>query len=288
MKFSRLILPCILLVLTHVCTAEEAAVRPLKAIFPVTCVSPGLANALAKKFETDYKTPVKVISLCTGDAISFIKDHAGTEEEVVDVMLGHDQDAEMRFVKEGYAVNFRPVCYSDFVLVGPKDDPANIKGTKNVLDALKKIAATKSVFCTRADSSGTHMLEMRLWKMANTVPSGDWYLPTKVGTSETLIIAARKKAYFISHWASFSEMTETVDLVPLVEDTARLFTNYDAVALNPEMFPHVNYVTAMQFIGFLTSPSIQKFIGEFGIEKYYRPAFKPLAVRMNQQQKEKK
>jgi tungstate transport system substrate-binding protein len=266
--------------------AQENAPRELKVIFPVTCVSPGLANGLAKLFETQYKIPVKVISLCTGDAIHFIKDHEGIED--VDVMLGHEPDEETQFMKDGFAVNLRPVCYSDFVLVGPADDPAKIKGMKDVLKALQRIAATKSNFCSRADSSGTHGLEMRLWKMAKINPEGDWYIKTKVGTSETLNIAARKKAYTISQWASYKEMLETIDLAVMVEDTTKLFTNYDAMAINPERFPKANYVTAMLFIGFLTSPDIQKYIGEFGIEKYHRPAFIPLAVKTNQQQKGKK
>ena len=286
MKILFSIVFCLFLIWPHSIQAQVNAPRELKAIFPVTCVSPGLANGLAKLFETQYKIPVKVISLCTGDAIHFIKEHEGIED--VDVMLGHEPDEEAQFIKDGFAVNLRPVCYSDYVLVGPADDPAKIKGMKDVLKALQRIAATKSNFCSRADSSGSHGLEMRLWKMAKINPEGDWYIKTKVGTSETLNIAMRKKAYFISHWASYAEMVETVDLVPLVEDTAKLFTNYDVMAINPERFPKVNYVSAMLFIGFLTSPDIQKYIGEFGIEKYHRPAFVPLAVKTNQQQKGKK
>lgn len=286
MKIMFSILFCLFLVWPQSVQAQENAPRELKAIFPVTCVSPGLANGLAKLFETQYKIPVKVISLCTGDAIHFIKDHEGIED--IDVMMGHEPDEEAQFIKDGFAVNLRPVCYSDFVLVGPADDPAKIKGMKDILKALQRIAATKSNFCSRADSSGTHGLEMRMWKMAKINPEGDWYIKTKVGTSETLNIAARKKAYTISHWASYKEMLETIDLAVMVEDTTKLFTNYDAMAINPERFPKVNYVTAMLFIGFLTSPDVQKYIGEFGIEKYHRPAFIPLAVKTNQQQKGKK
>jgi tungstate transport system substrate-binding protein len=269
--------------------AAENPSRELKVIFPVTCVSPGLANGLAKKFETEYKIPVKAISLCTGDAVKVIRNHQGTSDvDDVDAMMGHDQEAEEQLIKDGYAVNFRQVCYSDFVLVGPKEDPAKVKGVKDALEALKMIAKAKANFCSRDDSSGTNMLEMRLWKMAKMKPEGDWYIKTRVGTSETLVIAAKKRAYFITQWASFTQMQETVDLVPLVEDTTKLFTNYDIMAINPEKFPKVNYVPAMLFIGFLTSPDIQKYIAEFGIEKFHRQSFIPLAVKMNKQQKEKK
>jgi tungstate transport system substrate-binding protein len=280
------ILTSLFLVLPRGIQAQENSSRELTVMFPVTCVSPGLSNGLAKLFEAQYKIPVKTITLCTGDAIHFVKEHEGAEEP--DAMIGHEPDAEEQFVKDGFAVNLRPVCYSDFILVGPKDDPAKIKGMKNVLKALERIATTKANFCSRADSSGTHGLEMRLWKMAKIKPDGEWYIKTKVGTSETLIIASKKKAYFISHWASYSEMAETVDLVPMVEDTERLFTNYDIMAINPARFPKVNYVSAMLFIGFLTSPDVQKYIGEFGLEKYHRPAFIPLAVKTPLQQKEKK
>ena len=271
----------------HGLKAAENAPRELKVIFPVTCVSPGLANGLVKLFETQYKLPVKMYSLCTGDAIKFLKQHEGVDD-TIDVMLGHEPDEEAQFIKDGYAVNFRQVCYSDFVLVGPKEDPAKVKGMKDVLKALEQIAKTKSLFCSRADSSGTNGLEMRMWKMAKINPDGDRYIRTRLGTSETLVIAARKRAYTISQWASFAQMQETVDLVPVVEDPSKLFTNYDAMALDPGRFPNVNYVTAMQFIGFLTSRETQKYIAEFGIEKFHRQSFIPLAVKFPQQQKGKK
>jgi tungstate transport system substrate-binding protein len=268
--------------------AQDSLSRELRVIFPVTCVSPGLAKGLATLFETEYKIPVKIITLCTGDAIHFIKEHEGVED--VDAMIGHEPEAEEKFIKDGFAVNLRPVCFSDFVLVGPPDDPAKIKGLTNVLEALKKIADAKANFCSRADSSGTHGLEMRLWKMAAIKPEGDWYIRTMVGTESTLLIAAKKKGYFIAHWASFAQMAESkmVDLIPMVEDKDRLFTNYDILAMNPERFPKANYVTAMLFIGFLTSRDIQKYIAGFGSDKFGRPAFLPLAVKTYQPQKERK
>lgn len=266
--------------------AEEDPSRELRIVFPVTCVSPGLAKALVDSFESEYKIPTKMYSLCTGDAIKFVKEHEGIEE--VDAMIGHDLEAEERFIKEGYAVNLRSVCYSDYVLVGPPDDPAKIKGMTDPVKALAKIAEKKASFCSRADSSGTHALEMRIWRMAKIKPTGDWYIKTKTGMDATLMIAARKKAYTIAHWATFSEMAETVDLAPMVEDKKNLITTYEAMAMNPERFPAVKYVNAMLFIGFLTSPGTQKYIAGFGQEKYGRPVFYPMAVKANPPQKGKK
>jgi len=263
--------------------AEVDTSRELRVIFPVTCVSPGLANALVKIYEEKYKVPTKIYSLCTGDAIKFIKEHEGIEE--VDVMLGHDREAEEQFVRDGYAVNLRSVFFSDYVLVGPKEDPAKIKGMTDPVKALQIIAKKKATFCSRADSSGTHALEMRIWKMAGIKPKGDWYLKTKVGTSETLLIANRKGAYFISHGATFLQMLETIDLVPIVEDKKNLITTYEVMAMNPERFPNVKYIEAMHFIGFLTSPGIQKYIAEFGQEEFGKPIFFPMAVKTKKPQK---
>ncbi len=257
--------------------AEENPSQEFRVIFPVTCVSPGLANALVKLYEAEYKVPTKMYSLCTGDAIKFVKEHEGIEE--VDVMLGHDREAEEQFVHDGYAVNLRSVFFSDYVLVGPPDDPAKIKGMTNPAKALQKIAKMKLNFCSRADLSGTHGLEMRIWKMAGIKPKGDWYIQTKVGTESTLLIANRKRAYFISHGATFMQMGETIDLVPFVEDKENLITTYEVMALNPEKFPNVKYVKAMHFIGFLTSPSTQKYIAEFGQEEFGKPIFFPMAVK---------
>jgi tungstate transport system substrate-binding protein len=268
--------------------AEENPSREFRVIFPVTSVSSGLADALAKLFEEEYKIPIKTYSLCTGDAINFIKAHEGRDQEgkeEVDAMLGHDLEAEEQFVRDGFAVNLRSVFYSDYTLVGPPEDPAKIKGITDPFKALKKIAKNKATFCSRADSSGTHSLEVRLWKKAGIKPKGDWYLKTKVGTEETLLIANRKRAYFISHGATFMQMIESIDLVPFIEDEKNLITSYEVMAINPEKFPNVKYVNAMLFIGFLTSPGIQKFIAEFGKEDFGRQIFFPLAVKTKQSQK---
>jgi tungstate transport system substrate-binding protein len=260
--------------------AEENSSRELRVIFPVTSVSPGLANALVKLYENEYNIPTKIYSLCTGDAITFIKDHVGIEE--IDVMLGHDREAEEKFVRDGYAVNLRSVFFSDYVLVGPAEDPAKIKGMTSPFNALKKIAKKKLYFCSRADLSGTHGLEMQIWRKTGIKPRGDWYLQTKVGTSETLLIANRKRAYFISHTATFMQMKESIDLVPLIEDRENLISTYEVLTMNPEKFPEIKYVQAMHFIGFLTSARIQKYIAEFGIAEFGRPIFFPMAVKIKE------
>ena len=266
--------------------AQDSLSRQLRVIVPETCVSSGFANAIIKLFESEYKIPVKMLTLCTGDAIHFVKEHVGIEE--YDVMVGHDLEQEEQFVKDGYVVNLRPVFYADYVLVGPAEDPAKIKGMKSAAKALELIGRNNAKFCSRADSSGTYAVEMKIWKLAGLKPKGDWYIETKTGTPATLTIANRKRAYMICNWAEYTLMRETIDLVPMVEEKGTLVSTYEIMAMNPERFPKANYVKAMLFIGFITSPGIQKYIGEFGIEKYQRSPFMPLAVTTNQQQKGKK
>jgi tungstate transport system substrate-binding protein len=275
-----------LLVLQGASNAQENPSRELRVIFPETCVSSGFANALCTLFESQYKIPVKTLTLCTGDAIHFVKEHVEIEE--YDVMVGHDRQQEEKFVQDGYAVNLRPVFYSDFVIVGPAEDPAKIKGMKSAAKALEQIARKKAVFCSRADSSGTYAVEMKIWKLAGIKPKGDWYIGTKTGTPATLTIAAKKRAYMVCHWATFAQMRETIDLVPMVEEKEILVSTYEIMAMNPERFSKVNYVNAMLFIGFLTSRDVQKYIGEFGIEKFGRPPFLPMAVKTSQPQEGKK
>jgi tungstate transport system substrate-binding protein len=260
--------------------AQDSLVRELRVIFPETIVSTELGNSIIKLFESEYRIPVKMLTLCTGDAIDFVKEHAGIDE--YDVMIGHDLEQEERFVKDGYAVNLRPLCYSDYVLVGPAEDPVKIKGMRSAAKALELIARNKALYCSRADSSGTWAVEMKIWKLAGIKPKGDWYIPTKVGTPATLTIAMRKRAYMICHWAEYTQMRETIDLVPMVEEKETLVSTYDIMAMNPERFAKANYVNAMLFIGFLTSRDIQKYIGKFGIEKFHRSPFVPLAVRNSQ------
>lgn len=264
---------------------DTSFVRELRVIFPETMVSTGLPIEICKMFESKHKIPIKTLTLCTGDAIHFIKDHIGIEE--YDVMIGHDREQEERFVKDGFAVNLCDLCYSDFVIVGPAEDPAKIKGLKSAAKAVELIARNKAYFCSRADSSGSFAVEMKIWKLAKIAPKGDWYLQTKAGTAATLTIASRKRAYMICHGASYSQMQETIDLVPLVEEKGVLVSNYEIMAMNPKRFPKADYKTAMLFIGFMTSPDIQKYIAGFGLDKFGRPPFLPMAVKNIQPQQGK-
>jgi tungstate transport system substrate-binding protein len=168
------------------------------------------------------------------------------------------------------------------VLVGPKEDPAGIKGMKSPMEALKVITKKKTLFFSRGDNSGTHGLEKQMWKLAKLTPGGDWYITTNAGTDATLVIANRKKGYTIVHYPSFIQQQEALDMEIMIDGNIdnKLITSYEILAVNPEKFTGVHYVDAMTFIGFITSPKIQEYIANSGVEKFKRQTNFPLAVHV--------
>ncbi len=258
-------------------TPAEDSIKTLKVIFPVTLCSTQLPEELMTMFEKEHNIPVKKVTLCTGDASNLLRSDSA---ERIDVVIGHEMDIEKKLVDDGYLVNLREVLYSNYVLVGPKEDPAGIKGMKSPTEALKIITNKKALFFSRGDNSGTHGLEKKMWKLAKIVPKGDWYITTNAGTDATLVIANRKKGYTIVHYPSFIQQQETLDMEIMVDGNIdnKLITSYEVTAANPQKFPAAHYVDAMTFIGFLTSPKIQEYIANSGIEKFKRQTNFPLAV----------
>jgi tungstate transport system substrate-binding protein len=252
----------------------------LKVIFPATLCSTELPDELMAMFEKEYNIPVKKINLCTGDADKLMR----SGNEPIDVFIGHERDIENKLIADGYFVNFREVLYSNFVLVGPKEDPAGIKGMKDPAEALKIIEKKKSLFFSRGDNSGTHGLEKQMWKLAKIEPKGDWYISTNAGTNATLVIAYRKKGYTIAHFPTFIQQLDFIDMDIMVDGNVdnKLVTTYDIMAANPQKFPDAHYVDAMTFIGYLTSPKIQDYIAKSGMELFKRQTNFPLAVTHKQ------
>jgi tungstate transport system substrate-binding protein len=257
--------------------SEAKESKILTVIFPATLCSTELPDELIAMFEKDHNIPIKKINLCTGDADKLMRS-AGAEP--IDVFIGHERDIENKLIADGYFVNFREVLYSNFVIVGPKEDPAGIKGMKDPAEALKVIMKKKALFFSRGDNSGTHGLEKKMWKLANIEPKGDWYITTNAGTDATLVIANKKKGYTISHYPTFIQDQETLDMDIMVDGNInnKLVTAYDIMAANPQKYPEAHYVDAMTFIGYITSPKIQEYIANSGVKKFKRQTNFPLAV----------
>jgi tungstate transport system substrate-binding protein len=223
----------------------------------------GLFEHLLPAFEKKSGIGVRVVAVGTGQALDIAR------RGDADVVFVHDKAAEEKFLGEGYGVKRYDVMYNDFVLVGPKSDPAKIAGGKDIVAALKKIAASKSPFASRGDKSGTHAAELRLWKMADVDPTTGkrtWYRETGSGMGPTLNTAAAMNAYALTDrgtWLSFKNRGE---LGIMVEGDQRLFNQYGVMLVNPAKHPHVKTELGNAFIDWLISREGQKTIADYKID----------------------
>lgn len=219
----------------------------------------GLLKVLLPPFEKANNCVVDVVSVGTGKALKL------GENGDVDVVLVHSRPAENKFVADGFGVDRRDVMYNDYILVGPKDDPAKVKEAKSAVEAFKKIADAKAEFISRGDDSGTHKQEKEIWKAAGVKPEGKWYVEAGQGMGAVLQMAFDKKAYTLADRGTFGAYEKKIDLVILLEGDKALFNPYGVIAVNPEKHPKANYALAKKFIEYLTSPEGKKIIAEFKV-----------------------
>jgi tungstate transport system substrate-binding protein len=225
----------------------------------------GLLDYLAPEFQKDTGIELKWTGVGTGKAIQM-----GVNCDV-DVLLVHDPDAEKKFVADGSGLNRKELMYNDFVIIGPKSDPAGIR-KKTVVDALKTIAAKKSVFTSRGDKSGTHALEMKLWKASGIgVPDKEsWYLQTGQGMLGTIKVATEKEGYTITDRGTYIKYESTnkgnAPLVILVENDSNLFNQYAAIEINPAKCTNAKNDVAKEFIKWMASKKGQRLIKDFELQ----------------------
>jgi len=217
----------------------------------------GLLDHLLPAFERKTAIKVDVVAVGTGKALELARNGD------VDAVLVHAPEAEEQFVAAGYGVERTRIMHNDFVILGPRSDPARIRGSRDALSALKAIAADRLTFVSRGDESGTHKKEQALWREARVAPSGPWYLQTGQGMGHTLLVADEKNAYVLSDRGTAIAFRERIDLVVLCEGDPRLVNPYSLIAVNPRRHPHVHYRQAMALIGFLTSRAGQELIASF-------------------------
>ena len=213
---------------------------------------------------------VRVVAVGTGQALDM-----GRRGDA-DVVFVHDPVAEEKFLAEGWGVKRYPVMYNDFVIVGPKSDPAGAKGN-DVIAALKKIAAAQAPFASRADKSGTHAAELRYWKMAGIEPEAAWYRETGSGMGPTLNTASGMNAYALADRGTWLSFKNRGDLVILVEGDTKLFNQYGVMLVNPAKHPHVKKELGQKFIDWLISPAGQATIAAYRIEgeQLFFPNYRP-------------
>ncbi len=231
----------------------------------------GLLEYILPEFKERTGIEVHVIPVGTGKALKL------GERGDVDAVLVHAPDAEKQFVEAGYGVNRRAVMVNDLVIVGPASDPAGIKKADNLKGALKRLIKSGATFISRGDDSGTHKKERKLWEIAGDRPSGDNYLETGQGMEATLRIAGDKGAYTLTDTGTYLSAKNKLDLEVVYRGDPMLENPYSAIAVNPARHGHVNYMGAMAFTAWLTSPEGQAKIGAYKVRNtvLFRPAAIP-------------
>lgn len=219
----------------------------------------GLLKYILPAFEKSSGYQVHVIAVGTGKALRMGQDGDA------DVLLVHAPPAEEKFMAADYGVNRRYVMYNDFIIVGPKNDPAGIRGMKSAKTALEKIARTKSVFVSRGDDSGTNKKEKILWKEADIQPQGSWYKAAGQGMGKVLLMTDELRGYTLIDRGTWLAMQDKVGLQLLVQGDKELFNPYHIMAVNPARYPDANYTGAMALISWITSVQGQQRIGRFRV-----------------------
>jgi len=222
----------------------------------------GLYDFILPKFREASGITVNVVAVGTGQAIRNARDCNG------DVLLVHSRPDEEDFVAQGYGVKRYDLMYNDFVIIGPKTDPAGINGMTSVMQALQRLAESQSSFASRGDDSGTNKAELRLWKSAGVDPqaySGTWYLETGSGMGKTLNVAIGKNSYVMSDRATWTKYGNKQDHVIVVEGDPPLFNQYGVMAVSGDNCPNVKREAADKFVNWMTSDEGQKAIGAYRI-----------------------
>jgi len=261
----------IALVFTFSCKGKDAEI--ILATTTSTYDS-GLLDVLIPAFEEETGYKVKPIAVGTGEAITL------GERGEADIILVHSREAEDKFVEEGYGIDRRDVMHNDYVIIGLKADPANIKGLTAV-KAYRAISENEALFVSRSDDSGTNKKEIEIWEEAGIAPQSDWYVESGQGMGETLRIADEKQAYTMSDRGTYLSMQNSLELVILVDGDDILFNPYGVIAVNPERHKDIdiNYEGAQAFADFITGEKGQAIIKEFGMEKYGQPLFYPDVIK---------
>ncbi len=229
----------------------------------------GLLDVLIPMFERKTGYRVKPISVGTGQALAL------AERGEADVVLAHAPAAEKKLVEAGHTENWTLVMHNDFVLVGPPDDPAKIKGAKGAADAMTRIAGAKAVFVSRGDDSGTHKKELSLWKAAGVTPAGRWYQEAGQGMGQTLNIASEKGGYTLTDRGTYLALRKNLRLDILDEGDRSLLNVYHVMNVSKAKHPGVNAEGGRAFVDFMVSPEVQEVIRTFGVDRYGAPLFFP-------------
>ncbi len=268
----------ITLIFTSGMTTVQAQQKTVILATTTSTQDSGLLDVLLPVFEKKTGYFVKTIAVGSGQAMAM-----GQKGEA-DVLLVHSPAAEKKFVAEGYGVNRRLVMHNDFIIVGPLEDPAKIKGLKSSTESFKKIASAQALFLSRGDNSGTHAKEKDIWKAAGINPEKEkWYQQTGLGMGQTLNVAAEKKGYTLADRGTYLALKKSLGLDILVEGDAILLNIYHVIEVNPAKWPKVNVPGAKAFADFMVSKETQEIIKIFGVDRFGSPLFFPDAGKKEEE-----
>ncbi|BAO31251.1 extracellular solute-binding protein [Sulfuritalea hydrogenivorans] len=242
-------------------SASQAQDRFITVSSTTSTEQSGLFGQLLPAFEKASGIKVRVVALGTGQALDLAR------RGDADVVFVHDKAAEEKFIAEGYGVKRQEVMYNDFVVIGPKADPAKAAG-KDILEGLRRIEAAKAAFVSRGDKSGTHAAELRYWKAAGVdldKAKGPWYRDTGSGMGPALNTAASMNAYILADRGTWLSFKNRGDLGIVVEGDTKLFNQYGVILVNPAKHPHVKQADGQKFIDWVVSAEGQKAIADYKI-----------------------
>ena len=244
-------------------------------------VDAGIIPLLAETYKAETGTDFVIEKAGTGATLNKAK--TGN----FDMVVVHARALEDQFIKDGFGQNRKDVMYNDFVILGPKEDPAGIKGMKSAAEAFKTIAAKGAPFISRGDMSGTHVSEMNVWKAAGIAPDGEkdeWYTVFslgKLGNGATTDFTNKRNAYTIMDRATYLTKKKGLKIVPLVEGDPILLNLIAAIEVSPKRFPNVNNADVVKFVDWLCDDDAQMIIKDFKVKQYGEPLFFPNSDQWN-------
>jgi tungstate transport system substrate-binding protein len=271
MSHRQLLLSWILIYLATSVGCEWSPEQDNKLVLATTTSArdSGLLDAILPGFENTTGIEVEVIAVGTGQALKL-----GRRGDA-DILLTHAPAAENKFIADGYADQRHIIMSNDFLLAGPESDPASIKNTPHIGEAMQKIVEKEMPFISRGDESGTHLREQQAWRDCGISPEGAWYIEAGSGMAATLRMASEIQAHTLCDRGTFLAQQDNLKLAILCQHDPNMKNEYAAMIISQAKHPHVNFKAAQQFVDFLTAPDIQEVIGQFGITQYGTPLFVP-------------
>ena len=253
------------------CTAGARAAQDIRLATTTSTENSGLLKVISPLFEARYGGKVRVVSVGTGAALKL------GENGDADVVLVHARPLEDKFMAAGFGSLRKDVMYNDFIIVGPKNDAAGVRGMKDVIVAMKKISASGAKFISRGDESGTHQMEKDYWKSAGVDPQGSWYVSAGQGMGQVLMMAGELGGYALTDRATYAAYKDKSGLQTLVEGDPKMFNPYGVIVVNPQRHPRTNASGALAFAEWLTSAEGQQAIAGFkinGVQMFFPGAGK--------------